>query len=820
MSLDNLPIPLTRFIGREKEIAEVIRLSEQTRLLTLTGSGGCGKTRLALEVATRLADSFEHGVALVEFAPLNDPALVPQAVAHVLDVRESANQSLSQSLANFLRPQQFLLVLDNCEHLIMESAHLVEELLQACPRLSILATSREALNVAGETTWRIPPLQIPDPMTTTTPETLLTSDSACLFVDRASSIEQTFAATSDNANAIAQICFRLDGMPLAIELAATRVKTLSVEQIAARLDDRFRLLTTGNRTAPTRQQTLRATMDWSYALLSDEERITLNRLSVFAGGWTPEAAEAICADVSDVLDLLSRLVDKSLVIAETRDGATRYRMLETIRQYAWEKLNETGKVEGTYNRHLDFFLHLAEEAEPNLVGPDPLKWLRRLDSEYGNLRLALRAAVEFKATDKGLCLVCALGQFWEARGYFSEGRALATLFLASSAEMDPSTKLICAQVLFHVGWLAVLQNDYVTGDSLLQESIALCQELGDDTGAARALVPLSFAALNHGNSALANSLIDKALALLTPQGEKHTLAQALNIRGIVLREQGDYASARASMDESLALRRALEDKRAIATSLNDIGATAFAQGDPGAEAMLETSLKMRQELDEQFGIPRCLHDLGAVALNQGDLVRAHTHYSEGLAIFRDQGDKRNAIKCLEGLAGVAAASSQFVNAAILLGAAEVARERIGVPLPKTWRANYERALSIIQQQLDNTILASTWSEGRALSLGQAIEYALTEIKIPDAPDAPASALSPRQAAKEKFGGLTVREREVAALIAQGKSNREMAETFVLSERTIEGYVGNILNKLGFSARTQIAAWAAQKGLLRRDEKPD
>jgi non-specific serine/threonine protein kinase len=485
-------------------------------------------------------------------------------------------------------------------------------------------------------------------------------------------------------------------------------------------------------------------------------------------------------------------------------------MLETIRQYAREKLEETGEVEHVRQRHLDFFLQLAMNAEPNLVGPEPLRWLQQLDSEYDNVRAALRAAIESQHIDKGLQLVSALRHYWQARGYFTEGRAFAGQLLAASDITGADLRLLRAKVLEQTAWFAILQNDFQTAETLLLQSIALYQKLGDNNGITHALANQSFIALNRGDANVARSLIDQALVLVTTEGDKRTLAQVFNMRGLVLREQGDYVAARASIEQALAFRRTLADKHAIANSLNDLGATAFAQGDPAAEAFLETSLQLRRELADRFGIPRCLHDLGAIALNRSNLARAHECFTQGLAIFRDQSDHRNAVKCLEGLAGVAAANHQTAQAARLFGAAEAAREAIGVPLPRTWRVNYDRAIAMVRQQLKAAELAAVWANGRTMSLEQAIAFALTEIKIPDAPIAPLS--SPRQTVKEKFGGLTGREREVATLIAQGKSNREIADALVLSERTVEGHVGNILNKLGFHTRTQIATWATQQGL--------
>jgi predicted ATPase/DNA-binding CsgD family transcriptional regulator len=714
------------------------------------------------------------------------------------DLHESSESPVISILTNYLKAKNLLLVLDNCEHLIAACAQLSDTLLRACPNLYILATSRETLGIAGEVAFRVPSLSLPDPKNLPPLESLAHYESMRLFVDRAIAARTDFQLTSQNASSIAQICQQLDGMPLAIELAAARVKMLSAEQIAARLDDRFQFLTGGSRTAPSRQQTLRAILDWSYDLLPGPERALFRRMAVFTGGFALEAAEAICAgegiDTAQVFDLLSNLVDKSLVIrGEEQEAQARYRMLETIREYGCVKLEEIGEARWVWNRQLDFFLHLAEKAEPHLVGPDPLKWLQRLDIEYGNLRLALRTASDTKAIEKGLRLVCALGQYWQARGYFSECRERSADFLSLRDEMDTSTKLIRVKVLYQAGWLAVLQSDYATGESLLQECIALGQQLGDDNGIALALNGLCFSALNLGNFELASSIIDKALAISQTRGDKRTRAKNLATQGFVMREQGDLTTARSLLEEALALRRAVGNKRAIASSLNDIGATAHAQGDPIAESLLESSLKMFQELSDQFGISRCLHDLGAVVLGGGNASRAHSLFSQGLTIFRDQGDKRNAIKCLEGLAGTALVFHQFERAARLFGAAEAQREMIRVPLPGSHRANHDRTVANLRAQVDATQLAAMWAEGRAMTLDQTIEYALQSD--------PASELSATMPPSKYPAGLTEREVEVLRWLARGLSNQEIADKLVLSKRTVHAHLRSIYSKLDVTTRS-------------------
>jgi predicted ATPase/class 3 adenylate cyclase len=417
---NNLPVQLTSFIGLEGEIDEVKQLLATTRLLTMTGAGGCGKTRLALQVAAVVLEDFAEGVWLVELATLSDPTLLFQAVASALNIREQPGRSLQATIIDYLSPKQLLLVLDNCEHLVAACARLAETLLRACPHLRILATSREALGIAGETIRPVPSLSVPDPRRQPTVETLRRSEATRLFIERAIAGLPTFSPTTRNAEPITQVCQRLDGIPLAIELAAARVKVLSVEQIASRLDDRFRLLTGGSRTGLPRHQTLRATMDWSYELLSEAERVLLRRLAVFAGGFTLETAEAVCtgmdAETSAVLDLLTHLVDKSLVIMEERGGTSRYRLLDTVRQYGRNKLLESGEDPRVRRRHRDWYLQLAEAAEPELHGPDQRLWLDRMEMEHDNLRTALDwSKVDEDGSEAGLRLAGALWWFWYVR---------------------------------------------------------------------------------------------------------------------------------------------------------------------------------------------------------------------------------------------------------------------------------------------------------------------------------------------------------------------------------------------------------------------
>jgi non-specific serine/threonine protein kinase len=457
----NLPLRLSKFIGRERELAQLKSLLWPSRLLTLTGFGGCGKTRLALKAAEHLLDAFSDGVWLVELAPVSDPSLVPQVVAATLGLHDATDRSLSEVLIAHLQSREVLLVLDNCEHLIGACAELAQQLVQRCPEVHILATSREALNIEGEIIWQVPPLA--------------DADAAQLFLDRAASVQSAFALTDRNAPAITRICQQLDGLPLAIELAAVRIKVLSVEGIAARLDDGYTLLNSGSRTAPPRHQTLRAMIDWSYDLLSPPEQALLRRLAVFVGGWTLEAAEAVCGhdDLAPqaVLDVLIHLIDKSLIQTKDRDGEIRYSMLETIRQYALEKLKASPDWHSVHDRHLDYCLNLAERAEPLLRSAQSLTWIKQLDADYDNVRSALTWATNQRETgdERGLQLCGALPWYWHARAQVGEARRMVEAALAGTS----SQTLGRAKTLYAAGWLAIRQNDLKTAHAKLEESAAI-----------------------------------------------------------------------------------------------------------------------------------------------------------------------------------------------------------------------------------------------------------------------------------------------------------------------------------------------------------
>ncbi|HYM70819.1 MAG TPA: AAA family ATPase, partial [bacterium] len=511
----NLPQELSSFVGRDQERAEIVQLLSTARLLTLTGTGGCGKTRLALRVAAEVVPRYPDGVWLVELAALTDPGLVLQTVASTLGVREVPGRPWLSSLTDALRDRTMLLVIDNCEHVIDACAHVIDAILGACPGVGVLATSREPLRIAGERTWRVPSLSLVGSGATVTAEAAAASEAVRLFTDRAAAVQPAFAVTSQNAGAVLEVCRRLDGIPLAIELAAARVAALPVSEIARRLGDQLSLLNQGSRTALPRHRTLQAVMDWGYHLLSEGEQALLRRLAVFAGGWTLEAAEAVCPGRGEaplaVLDLLTQLVLKSLVLMDEQDASVRYRFLETVRQYSAARLREWSEEPAVRDRHLDWFLALSERAAPEMVGSTQAAWFDRLEAEHDNLRAALEWALQCGRAEAGLRLIGAAWRFWFVRGYFAEGRGWLESLLRAG-ESTPAA--VRADALNAAGNLAVFgQGDYAAGRRFYERGLALWKQTGDGRGVARILGNLAFVAAGEGDPVAERALLDESLAL-------------------------------------------------------------------------------------------------------------------------------------------------------------------------------------------------------------------------------------------------------------------------------------------------------------------
>ena len=733
----NLPVQLTSFIGREREIEEVKQLLNTTHLLTLTGSGGCGKTRLALQVAADLVGDFKDGVWFVELASLSDPVLVPQKVASALGISEQSGLPISDALSDYLRQKQIILVLDNCEHLIDACASLAENLLRACPNLRMLTTSRQTLEIAGETSWRVPSLSLPDPEHegTAAASDLMEYEAVKLFIDRAGAALPGFIFADRNAQVVAQICYRLDGIPLAIELATARVKVLTVEQISSRLDDRFRLLTGGIRSALPRQKTLRAMMDWSYNLLSEEERLLLNRLPVFAGGWSLSAVEGICAgdgiEGYEVLDLVGSLVDKSLVVVEEvssteeGDGEARYSLLETVREYASEKLEESGGAEALRGHHADFFQELAQEAEPELHGPDHSVWLDRLEKELDNMRAALAWGKRREGREEGwMRTAVALWWFWFVRGYLSEGRKWLEGVVEENSGASVSLR---SKALFRGGSLSFSQGDYRQAAEMCEESLTLSREIGDKLGVAWSLSILGTGSWFQGDEERAMGMVEESLALSREIGDKFGIAITLGFKGMAAQKKGDYRQASEMCEESLALFREIGYKGGIAAALRLLGGIALNEGDyERGQALGEESLALCRETGSKPGVAFALLHLGRVAKYRGDYRQAAEMYEESLTLSQELGTKGEITECLEELGEVAVAQGQPDRGGRLFGAAEALREEMGNPIRVHERSSdYDQRVAAARAELGEEAFAEEWEEGRAMTIEEAIDYVLT-----------------------------------------------------------------------------------------------
>jgi predicted ATPase/class 3 adenylate cyclase/Tfp pilus assembly protein PilF len=662
----NLPAMLTSFIGREREMAEVKRLLTLTRLLTITGAGGVGKTRFAVQVAADLLDSCADGVWLIELAPLSNSDLAAQLVANGLGIREEEGRPLIQTLVDTLRTKSLLLILDNCEHLVQGVAQLAQTLLSGAPKLRILATSREPLGVAGEMAWCIPPLSSPGLHETVALGDLTQYDAVKLFLDRAVAVRPDFVINNQNAPAVAQICGRLDGIPLAIELAASRIRVLTAEEIAARLDDLFRLLVNGSPAALPRQQTLRALIDWSHDLLSESERVLLRRLSVFAGGWTLQAAEEVCSGGSieawEVLDLLAHLIDKSLVLAEAQDGRQRYRFLETIRQYGWERLAESEETDELAHKHAEHFMRMAEESYGELWGPKQGYWLTRLEAEHDNLRTALEWTTRGADREEMLLRMAgSLWRFWGIHGYMSEGRAWLERALARNPNAPAYLR---ANGLRGAGILARQQGDYAQAKAMHEQSLALFRELGLKLGIARELDALGEIAQCQGNYSQAIELHTESLALRYEIGDKEGVAVSLGQLGSIARGRGQYQYARELLEQSLELNREMGDKQYTALSLNNLGLIACLMAEYGrAVSLFEEAVSLYRELNDRLGISNTLQNLGDVAKDQGDMQWATTLYQRCLALKQELGDKNGIAQVIADLAEVALCQGNYAGAA-------------------------------------------------------------------------------------------------------------------------------------------------------------
>jgi predicted ATPase/DNA-binding CsgD family transcriptional regulator len=796
------------------------------RLLSMTGPPGIGKTRLSIEAAARLVDNFSDGVWFISLAPITDPALVASAIAQALGLKESGARPLSESLTEHLLDKQMLLLLDNFEQ-VVEAAPLVAEMLAAAPGIKVLVTSREVLHVRGEQDFPVPPLALPPqgakdfqggeepPLSY---DRLTQYESVQLFTQRASEAKLDFTLAPENAQAVAEICRRLDGLPLAIELAAARVKVLPPQAMLERLApaskyaSSLQLLTGGARDLPARQQTLRSAIEWSYDLLNEKEKRLFRRMAVFRGGCTLAAIEGVCNAGKDLdfepLDGVASLLDKSLLKQEMGEEADpRFFMLETILEYAGEKLRESREEAAVRRQHALYFAKFAEHVQPLLVSSEYEVWLARMDTEHDNIRAALQWTLAPEGDARvGLQLAASLRHFWSIHSYYHEASEWLHKVLARPGAQERTA--LRGMALAGAGAVAYMMSDYASSRSLYEESLALFRELGDKQGIAEALDGLGEIATEVGDYETAVPLLEEFLALNLELGDKRGIANSLIQLGWAALRPGDYTLAVARLEEALRLLRQLGDVPNSALALAGLGEIALRQGNyERATTLLEESLAIRRKLGHKWGISVCLGSLGWVALRRGDYEQATRTLVESLLVRQTIGDKGGIAWCLEKLAEAASAQQNARRAARLYGAASALRQRIGSVVDPADVPEYGRNLAEVRAKLDEATWQRAWGEGQAMTMEAAIVYAqalATESEV--APTRTGSS-------KAQFGGLTEREVEIAAQIAQSKSNSEIATELVITKRTVETHIGNILAKLGFTSRGQIAAWAIKKGLL-------
>ena len=812
----NLPVQLTSFIGREQELVDVVHLASTSRLVTLTGAGGCGKTRLAIQIGNMLSKDFSDGVWLVDFVPLHEPELVPQHLAQTLDLHPSPNQSFNELVLTFIQTKHMLLILDNCEHLFAAIAQLVQQLRAAAPKLNVLTTSRQPLALAGEMIYPVQGLVWPSVETATSvePDDLKQYDAVHLFIERARGISPQFKIAPDNKLAVIEICRRLDGIPLALELASARLNILTTQQIAARLDSRFRLLNSGKGIGTaTHHQTLRAAIDWSYDLLTSAEQTLLRRLAIFDSGCTLDMAESVCTGDEiareQTLELIASLVDKSLLVAET-SGRTeaRYRLLEMIREYALEKLKDAGDGKLLRDRHLDFFVTRVEEIAPKLQQSSTYQglWMNWLDGEMDNIRAALDWAMESSQVEAGLRLADALFMFWASHTSMQEGRNWHERLLAQADEQIPI--MLRARAAFNAGMMAGFLGDATAAKEHERTAVALCEAAGEEglklLAQTQALAAVA-ATLNR-DFAVGYVKAEKYVQLLQKVGYDAEIPMGLATQAVAAIGLGRYQVARSLLEEALSAQQKIGDPYLIALILSFLGHLEhWEQNYTRAQATYEESLALLRKAGGTGDEPRVLQGLAHTCLQQGDLNQAHALICESVMLCKRQGKVEGLSECLIGFGALASERGMPAEAVRLLTTGAIHGVSVHLSFLVAEGREYERYLGVARSQLTTHEFEQAQQAGRSQTLEGAIEYALSLPLM-------STTLAPK--ANQESSGLSEREREIVALIVQGKRNSEIAEQLVLSKRTVEKHVANILSKLELNSRTQIVRWAIEHNLTK------